>query len=223
MAEKLDIADVLIVGAGPVGLFAALVFSQMGYRIRIIPPDLDKLDRHVERSGGCRIIPRSMEIIAKHCPDVAEEIEQIAYKTTDFATYYDGKKVNTVSQTDSICRYKHSYNLPSKRAVELVFEKKLQNLGVNIERSTVVSDLEVEEVEGSGMYKINPVIVTMQKQPATPTTEIVRARYLIAADGSRSFCRRKLGISFDGPQEVLHMADLGLVGRSTHPDAHNSW
>lgn len=122
------------------------------------------------------------------------------------------------------CRYQFAYNLPSKRAVELIFEKKLQSLGVNIERSTVVSDIEVEEVEGLGMHKTNPVVVTMQKQPAgTPTTEIVRTRYLIAADGPRSFCRRKLGISFDGPQDMLHMADLGVVGRSTHPDAHNNW
>ncbi|RUP48443.1 hypothetical protein BC936DRAFT_144556 [Jimgerdemannia flammicorona] len=182
----------------------------------------DKLDKHVERSGACHLLPRTMEIIAKHLPDVADEIEQIAFRVPESVTYSEGKKIGWASYSYQTCRYQDACCLPSKRAVELILEKKLQSLGITIERSTTVTDFEVEDVDGPDRNLAHPIMARLQKLSGSSTTEtVVGARYMIAADGPKSFCRRKLGIAFEGPDEVLQMADLGLVAKTNHPDLNN--
>jgi phenol 2-monooxygenase len=77
---------------------------------------------------------------------------------------------------------------------EAIFREALSAQGVTLESSTELTALEVDESIPIGEYRITATM----KNGLTGHTSIVKCKYLIGADGGRSFVRRAAGIPFDG-------------------------
>lgn len=77
---------------------------------------------------------------------------------------------------------------------EAIFREALKAQGVELESSTELIALEVDENVPVGDYRITATI----KNGLTGHKSIVKCKYLVGADGGRSFVRRVAGIPFDG-------------------------
>lgn len=77
---------------------------------------------------------------------------------------------------------------------EEIFRQKLRVLGVSLEAPVELTNVDIDETVPSNDYKVTAKVVDGK----TGTTSIVKCKYLIGADGGRSFVRRALEIPFDG-------------------------
>ncbi|GAA4980211.1 FAD-dependent monooxygenase [Actinopolymorpha pittospori] len=195
--------DVLIVGAGPTGLTLACELAVRGVRLRVV-------DRAEEFFGGSRadgIQPRTMEVFAD-----LEVLDQIlaggdlgivmrAYQGDKVV--WEGQMSEPTEPTPSV-PYPNIWFVPQFRTEEILRER-LAALGAHVERSTVLTDF-TQDADG--------VTATLV---ANGTSETVRARYLVGADGGRSTVRKRLGIEFPGETDentTVLFADARVDGIS---------
>jgi phenol 2-monooxygenase len=77
---------------------------------------------------------------------------------------------------------------------EDIFRRKLGAQGITLEAPKELIALEVDDTVPIGGHRINATI----KDGTTGQVSTVKCRYLVGADGGRSFVRRTMGIPFDG-------------------------
>ncbi|MEV6398289.1 FAD-dependent monooxygenase [Streptomyces sp. NPDC051907] len=184
--------DVLVVGAGPVGLTAAAELRRRGVGCRIV----DKLPARLPYAKAVGIQPRTLELwdrmgMVRAALDSAAPMRgQIAY-------------VNGVEQ------FRIEMQLPPEvpygfaclpqYETERLLEEHLARWDTRIERGTEL--LSFEQDEGGVWSRL-----------ATPNGEVeeFRSRFLIGCDGAHSVVRKTLGLSFEGgafPEEYM-LADV---------------
>jgi 2-polyprenyl-6-methoxyphenol hydroxylase-like FAD-dependent oxidoreductase len=191
---------VLIVGAGPVGLTAALALKRLGMEVRII----DKNAARSQHSKALAVNARTLELlelsgVSAQLIAAGEKISQLQVR--------DAQSIRLTLRFNNL---KHRYNfmlaLPQSET-EAILEENLQRLGVSVERNTEFKSL-------------------IQNQ-ATVTAEIFQQQifkpcqvdYLIGADGARSAVRQAAEISFVGvtrPDE-WQLADVSLKNEKNLP------
>lgn len=207
--------DIVIVGAGPVGLLLSLCLSRWGYKVKHID------NRHVPTKAGRAdgIQPRSLEILrnlglkrALMAYDPA-----LVYDVAFWDPLPDGKGIHRTSNW-SVCppfidsRYPFT-TLVHQGKIERVFLDEIEKAGTVVERPFIVADF-----ENNGKDPEYPVEVKL-KDTDTNVEETVRAKYLFGAEGARSPIRQKLGIQIhhkDPIQYVWGVMD-GVV-RTDFPD-----
>lgn len=77
---------------------------------------------------------------------------------------------------------------------EDIFRRRLRELGVSLEAPVELMDVNVDEGVEEGGYRVT----ASTKDRLTGVEEVIACRYLIGADGGRSFVRRALDVPFDG-------------------------
>jgi phenol 2-monooxygenase len=77
---------------------------------------------------------------------------------------------------------------------EEIFRQRLRESGVVLEAPIELIDVKVDESLPSGAYKIKAVTRNCE----TGVEEMIMCKYLVGADGGRSFVRRALDVPFDG-------------------------
>jgi len=172
--------EVLVVGAGPVGLATALSLTAQGVDVRIID---DMPARHATPRASA-IHARTLELLAPF--GVADRIAAYAQPIRNVLFFdAEGREVfrRNVSAIDS--QYPAQQNLQQWHA-EWIIAEQLLSRGVNVQAATRCTGL-VQDSEG--------VVVTVETG-AGPST--LRCRYLVGADGARSTVRRACGTSMTG-------------------------
>mgnify|MGYP001796678061 CR=1 FL=1 len=81
---------VLIVGAGPTGLTAAVELTRLGHHVTII----DKRPGPTQLSRAVGILPSSMRIL--HASGVAEHIRQEAVHFSAFAFFHEAEEITRI-------------------------------------------------------------------------------------------------------------------------------
>lgn len=185
MATQGNIDDdcVLIAGAGPVGLVAALCLAEAGIPVRVFemepdlvedlrastfhPPTLDMLDR----------FGITAELLAQGliCPDWQTRLHPSGERAVfDLSVLKDDTK--------------HPYRLQCEQwRLSRAALARLQRLGnAEVNFGTALVDLAQDD---------RGVTVTLDRAGNRSTA---RGRYLIGADGSRSAVRKAIGVEFDG-------------------------
>lgn len=171
-------ADVLIIGAGPVGLMLANLLGQQGVNVLL-----------VEKSETLIDYPRAVGIDdeALRAMQTAGLVDEVLPHTIPDQKIYmvngDGQILSEVNPTTREFGWprRNGFVQPLVDRVLLDGLKRFPNTAVRF--STEVVDL-LEDGEG--------VVATTERG------EKLRARYVVAAEGGSSRTRTQLGISFDG-------------------------
>lgn len=77
---------------------------------------------------------------------------------------------------------------------EEIFRRRLKELSVSLEAPVELVDVQVSEAMPKDGYRIT----AMTKNRNTGLGEMIKCKYLVGADGGRSFVRRALEVPFDG-------------------------
>jgi putative polyketide hydroxylase len=201
MRETMGNEDVpvVVVGAGPAGLAAAIALARLGVQTMLV-------ERRAELSSLPRataISLRSMELIRSWGIEdavraQAVDVEWHGWLSDTLASVAEGSMWPTGIPT----REQAAVLSPTAPAcvpqdhLEPVLLEHLRSLGA----TRVQLHTEVVRVSHSADW----VEVLLRDVPSGET-RTVRARYLVAADGARSRIRRALGIAMRGPDGLGHV------------------
>jgi 2-polyprenyl-6-methoxyphenol hydroxylase-like FAD-dependent oxidoreductase len=187
--------DVVVVGAGPVGLMCAYLCHLCGLRAQVF----DKSSGPLEVGRADALNARTLQLF-----DVAglfEELYPLGKKCNTSSVWSDGRFLSRQSSWWGElegCLHKHFLML-GQSYVERLLTQRLSNYGVPVQRNTTVEDIEVlKELELC--------------RTRLSSGEEIRSRFVIGADGSRSFVRERFSIPFEitRPQIVWAVID-GVV------------
>ncbi|MCD2193192.1 FAD-dependent oxidoreductase [Actinomycetospora endophytica] len=189
--------DVLVVGAGPTGLTAAIELARRGVRVRV----LDAADGPHRGSRGKGMQPRTLELL--DAMGVADRLVSLgAFELAIRRHGADGTAEDVVlnrAEPDPTTPWARSLIIPQWRT-EQVLRERLAEEGVEIEYGRHVTGLEQDD---------DGVRVALEDGGT------VAASWVVGADGGSSTVRRELGIGFLGEthEEVrLLLGDVELDG-----------
>ena len=192
--------EVLIVGAGPVGLALALVLKANDIPIRII----DKRATWSGASKALSVTSRTLELLS--LIGVSEEMVATGI-TSDFIYFfnYKGKKISEINFKDLHSPYPFMLQLPQNKTIEILTNA-LKRQGVTVERP-----YELEEI-----YKKDTGYSCVLKDTINDTQTVIDANYVIGCDGAKSRVRTVMGQNFSGGQskDAFIMADVRLSNHS---------
>ncbi|WP_053719084.1 FAD-dependent monooxygenase [Saccharothrix sp. NRRL B-16348] len=168
-------ATVVVIGAGPCGLTAAVELLRLGVQVRL-------LEASTERMTGTRALqlwPPALEIYRG--VGIRAEAERLGVTVRTNVYNMAGGKVLRVA----LGAENEPLLLPQEHTVRLL-EEALEAAGGKVERGVRFEDLAAGEDS-----------VTVQVTGASGT-ELIEADWVIGADGVRSDVRERLGIDFPG-------------------------
>ncbi|NVB40713.1 FAD-dependent monooxygenase [Pseudenhygromyxa sp. WMMC2535] len=168
--------DVLIAGAGPTGLAAALALTRHGVRVRVVEQNAAP-SRH---SKALVIQARTMEVF--HALGVAEDVLAKTQPMRGVQPVLEGKQLPFVTFDGLEGPYTRPLMLRQSQTEQLLAAR-LETLGVCVEWGVGLRDFEADE---------GGVRVTLSNG------ESLGAAYLIGCDGAHSLVRKQLGVDFEG-------------------------
>lgn len=183
-------ADVLIVGAGPVGLTLAAALAGRGVDVALV-------DRQAEGANTSRaavVHARTLEVL--ETVGVAGELVGRGVVVPRFTVRDGDQALLTVDFDELPTKYPYTLMVPQNITEEVLLDR-LRALGGTVHRPYEVASL-VQDGDG--------VTATMT------TGETIRARYAVGADGMHSTVREHAGIGFTGDTyaQSFVLADVRL-------------
>ena len=198
-AEAGHDADVLVVGAGPVGCWLAAELCAAGLRVLV----LEARERRADWSRGFIVHPRTVEILASRgaaAPLLASARRMPSWHFAMGAQRLDFSVLPTV----------HPYVLlqPQARTEEILEDRLGRSGGVVVRGARVVGlRQDPDRVE---------VLVTREGRQHT-----LSARFVVGCDGARSVVREAAGIAFTGnPDSVVSPSALVALADPPPPEAY---
>lgn len=172
--------DVLVVGAGPVGLTAAAELRRHGVDCRIV----DRLAVPNPYAKAIGVLPRTLEVwdamglVRRALDEAVPHLGQLVY--------IDGKPRPRVELTlPPEIPYPFA-TLPQYETERLLTEH-LAGFGTEVERSTELRSLEMRP------HEVEAVLAH-----ADGRIERLHARYVVGCDGAHSLVRKAAGLTFEG-------------------------
>jgi 2-polyprenyl-6-methoxyphenol hydroxylase-like FAD-dependent oxidoreductase len=188
--------QVLIVGAGPVGLTMAIELARFGVPVRII----DKAAQRTAKSKALVVWSRTLELMERSgCSDA---LIAAGHKVNAANIISGDKRIGRLSFDGVDSPYSFALMLPQSET-ERLLEAHLGRLGVCVERQTELVDF---ADHGTG--------VSATLRHSNRQDETLEAAWLIGCDGAHSSVRHALGLAFGGEtlQSDWVLADIHLSG-----------
>jgi 2-polyprenyl-6-methoxyphenol hydroxylase-like FAD-dependent oxidoreductase len=185
-------ADVLIVGAGPVGLTIALALGKAGVTTLV----LEQRASVRETSRAIGITPASLEILERY--GVAAEMAADGVQVRHAVIHGDGSEIARVGFEALPTDYRFILSLPQKRTEEILLRAVERQESVRVLRGRRVTDI---SVEGGGLR----VLVE-----TGGGEEAYRGGALCGCDGKHSTVRELIGARWTGRalSKSFAMADI---------------
>ena len=184
--------EVLVVGAGPVGLIATLFLQQHGARVEIV----DMHQRTTQHSYALAIHPRTLRMLDE--VGLSEGLIGAGRKLTKVA-YFEGRERR--AEIDySVLASKYPFLLVLRQSLlERAAEKALRQKvlwghrleSLNVEDATLRADVATLDHVASGYPVARSEWVVARR-------DTIRPKFVIGADGYDSAVRRMAGIEMDG-------------------------
>ncbi len=205
--------DIVIVGAGPVGLCLSTCLSRWGYKIKHIDNRAEPTP--TGRADG--IQPRSLDLL-RNMGLKRKIMEHEPAKVFEVA-FWDPSK-NGIQQTGTWAscpkfidaRYPFT-TLLHQGLIERVFIDDIEKHGTHVQRPW-----EITGFKNDGKDATYPVEVKLAHVDGSKS-ETVRAKYLFSGEGARSFVRNQLGVKMIYKDPVSYVWGVmdGVV-RTNFPD-----
>ena len=209
---------VLIVGAGPTGLTAALELSRLGVAVRLI----EKAAEPATTSRAIGVQARTLELLDQR--GLAEEMVRLGNPAHGVSVCGGGKRVFRLDFTRVDSRHNYLLFL-SQAETERILREAIGRQGVTIERGVELVGIGQDALsQGIGQDAVS--------RDASPVTAILRhadgkleqtkAPWLIDAEGAHSLSRTTLDLQFEGKtlDEQYALGDLHVDGDLPDSDVH---
>ncbi len=208
-AKSAGRTEVLVVGAGPVGLCTALWLSQRGVRVRIV----DKYQRAALYSYALALHPRSLALLDEL--GVAAPLIARGQRVDRIAVYHAGEPVAELDVGAVGGEFPFVLVLPQP-LLEAALEQRLRDNGVEVDWGRLLLSFE------SAADSVTALLAeTREDSPADGEVEVsttrIRAAYLVGADGLESLVRLRLGLRFTAVGGPLSYALMEFEGRLANP------
>ncbi len=194
--------DVLVVGAGPVGLTMAAELARYGVSVRIV----DKAAQRTDKSKALVLWSRSLELIDRM--GCGASFVTAGLKATAANIIAGSRQVAHVRLDTVETPHPYALMLPQSET-ERLMEQHLNACGVQVERQVELARF---------VPDADKVIATLRR--ADGREETLEAAWLIGCDGAHSTVRHGLGMQFEGdtlPSDWI-LADVHLAGVRSKPD-----
>ena len=192
--------DLVIIGAGPVGLLSAYLAQLSGLKTVI----LDKSDGPLQVGRADALNARTLQLM--EIVDLFKDLYPLGKSCNTSSVWAGGRFVSRQSGWwDSLegCFHKHFLML-GQAYVEGLLDRKLTELEAGVQRQTEVKSLEVLD---SGCRVV------------TSRDEVIESKYVIGCDGSKSWVRNQLDIPFSIERPEIVWAVLDIVIETDFPKA----
>jgi len=200
--------EVLIVGAGPVGLFAALLLVEKGIRVEIV----DQERRPAARSYALALHPATLRLLAQ--VDLADDLLERSQRVETVSFWSAGERRATLDPRASSPDFPCVAVLP-QQLLESALESRIEAAGGRVLWNHRVAELHlgggaavaaVERVERLDRAEDAPV--------GAVETFVVRPELVLGADGPCSIVRRALQESWVeiSPPELFAVFEVAIDG-----------
>lgn len=200
-----EMVDVLIVGAGPVGLLAAAELARHGLRPKLV----ERATQQSPYSKALGMHMRTMEILdGLGLLDEAKRRGHLVHAINAFSA---GKRLFHLHLDIHESPTPYLLIIPQYET-EHMLAAHAASLGVSVERGLTLSGL-TQDADS----------VTASVTDAEGQTKTIQARWMIAADGAHSTTRQLLGIPYEGEDlgTQFVLADVTLSTELPHDEAFN--
>ena len=199
-----DGAPVIVVGAGPVGMSAALALRARDVPVTVLEADPEDRDRPGSRA--IYVHGTTLQTLESVRPGLGERLAEAGLVWPTRRTLWRGKEVfsRTYSTPGGSGKLPHFTSLPQVRTEEFLLEA-CREADVTIHWESSVTTVE----SGSDGVHLE-----------TENGEEYDAPYVIGADGGGSNVRHEIGAEFDGSQSEnsFIIADVDEVDENPHPN-----
>jgi 2-polyprenyl-6-methoxyphenol hydroxylase-like FAD-dependent oxidoreductase len=188
--------QVLIVGAGPVGLTMAAELARYGVSLRIV----DKAAQRSDKSKALVLWGRTLELLERG--SATAPFTEAGLKATAANIVAGNKAIAHVGFTGVKSQYPYALMLPQNET-ERLLEERLSGLAVQVEREAEVISF------NNGKDGVTSVV-----RHTDGREETIEADWMIGCDGAHSVVRHGEGLSFLGDtlQSDWMLADVHLKG-----------
>ncbi|MEE8119689.1 MAG: FAD-dependent monooxygenase, partial [Gammaproteobacteria bacterium] len=188
------ICQVLVVGAGPVGLAGALELRRRQVSLKIIEKELESS----RTSNAVAINARSLELLEPS--GATEKLLAAGTRIRRINQYFEGRKLASVDFSRMQHRFNFMLALPQNET-EQILENVLNEAGVQVERGATLTAI---EKTGQG------VLATAERENQEPLQ--FNTGFVLGADGLHSKVRQLAGIEFAGERysDQFSLADVEI-------------
>lgn len=190
--------DLLIVGAGPVGLMCAYLGELCGLSTLVVDKSAGPLE--IGRADALNARTLQLMEVAGHFG----ELYPLGKTCNTSSVWANGKFLSRQSswwEELEGCLHRHFLML-GQAYVEKLLDSKLQKAGAGVKRRVAVEDIQVNE---------HGCLTRLS------SGETVESKFLVGADGSRSFVRERFGIPFEITRPQIVWAVIDAVIETDFP------
>jgi 2-polyprenyl-6-methoxyphenol hydroxylase-like FAD-dependent oxidoreductase len=200
--------EVLVVGAGPVGLFAALTLAELGIRVQIV----DQERRPAARSYALALHPQSLRLLGE--AGLAEELVPMAHRVSSMA-FYEGQERRAAVDFSVLPGTLPCVAVLPQQILEGALESRLLRRGIPVLWNHRVSEIAL--TPGAVVAEVERLERGVE-QVAVRERFDVRTDFILGADGHRSLIRKSLAEPFEemGPAELFAVFEVTASGPAEH-------
>lgn len=207
-----DQTDVLVVGAGPVGMLTALLLAESGIQVKII----DQEEQTARHSYACALHPRTLSLLDQ--VGLAADVVKLSRCARTVAFYEGLHRRAEIRLSDLKVDFPFVATLPQS-AFEGFLEQRLRQK----ENVTIHWDHRLSELRSEGGAVVASIdklgksakgYIVPEFESVVERTLHTRAAFVVGADGQHSRVRQCLGIDYErlaGPENFATF-EFGCAG-----------
>ncbi len=202
--------EVLVVGAGPVGLVAALCLQQRGVRVDVV----DMHQRTTQHSYALAVHPSTLRILDE--TGLSEGLIAAGRALTQVA-FYEGPERRAAIDYSALASHPYLLVLRQsllERAAEEALRRAKQDVLWGHRLQSLSADDNKPRAEVAQLDQVATGYPVARTEWLVVRTEAIRPAYVIGADGYDSAVRRMAGLELEeyGPGQIFSVYEIEAAG-----------